>query len=90
MTPTPTELLLREIAAALSLNPAQVKLTDRLVLDLGAESLDLVDLTFRLEKTFHLQIPVGDLFESRAATLQELTVQDVLNYLTKAQTSPTV
>ncbi|MDZ4788856.1 MAG: phosphopantetheine-binding protein [Blastochloris sp.] len=88
MNLTPTELLQREVAAALSLSPAEVKLTDRLVLDLGAESLDLVDLTFRLEKTFHLQIPEGDLFESRSSSVQELTVQEVLNYLTKAQTSP--
>jgi len=87
MNLTPTELLQREVAAALSLSPAEVKLTDRLVLDLGAESLDLVDLTFRLEKTFHLQIPEGDLFESRSSSVQELTVQEVLNYLTKAQTS---
>jgi acyl carrier protein len=82
------ELLRREIAAALALDVANIKPTDRIVSDLGAESLDLVDLTFRIEKTFHLQIPQGDLFEQRSTELLKLSVQDVAEYIRQAQTSP--
>lgn len=30
--------------------------------DLGAESIDFLDIVFRLEKAFNIQIPRGDLF----------------------------
>jgi len=30
--------------------------------DLGAESIDFLDIVFRLEKTFSIKIPKGDLF----------------------------
>lgn len=33
-----------------------------LIEDLGAESIDFVDIIFRLEKTFGIQIPRGELF----------------------------
>ena len=33
-----------------------------LVADLGAESIDFLDIVFRLEKTFNIKIPRGDLF----------------------------
>jgi len=87
MSATISEPLYQELAAALSLNLAQIKPEDRIVSDLGAESLDLVDITFRIEKCFGLQIPQGDLFESKTSELQKLTVQDVTNYILKAQNS---
>lgn len=81
-------LLVKEIASALGRESGSIKLTDRIVQDLGAESLDLVDITFRIEKTFRIQIPVGDLFESAVAnSSRELTVQDLLNYIAQAQAS---
>jgi acyl carrier protein len=86
MTDKTLELLQSEIAAALGLDPAGIKAQDRIVADLGAESLDLVDLTFRIEKGFGIQIPQGTLFESRPSKLNQLTVQDVADYILEAQT----
>jgi acyl carrier protein len=51
----------------------------RLATDLGAESIDLVDLTFRIEKTFHITIPEGELFEDRHGS--DLTVDQVAAYI---------
>ena len=33
-----------------------------MVTDLGAESIDFLDIVFRLEKTFNIKIPRGELF----------------------------
>jgi len=38
-----------------------IKETDRLVADLGADSLDFLDLIFRLEKTFDVRVNPRDL-----------------------------
>ena len=40
----------------------EVKLEASLTKDLGAESIDFIDIIFRLEKTFDLKIPTNDLF----------------------------
>lgn len=42
--------------------------------DLGADSLDLVELVMEMEENFGLQIPDDDLQKIR-------TIQDVVNYL---------
>ena len=53
------------IADALYCEPADVTRTASLVDDLGAESIDFLDITFRLEKAFKIRIPRGEL-ENRA------------------------
>jgi acyl carrier protein len=50
---------------ALELDPDEVPFQARVLDDLGAESLDLLDVVFRLERSFDLQIPRGGL-EARA------------------------
>src|SRR4051794_33618397 len=35
--------------------------------DLGAESIDLLDITFRLEREFGIKIPSGELFPDQAS-----------------------
>jgi acyl carrier protein len=76
-----TRLLNREVAASLGLPQEKLQASDRLVSDLGAESLDLVDLTFRLEKTFQITIPQGELFEAGPARLRELSLQKIQDYI---------
>lgn len=44
-----------------------IKESDRIIEDLGADSLDLLDLIFRLEKRFKIKIAPGDI-ERRART----------------------
>lgn len=56
-------LKIREtLAAALGVEPGEIEPSASLVRDLGAESIDFIDIIFRLEKAFDLKIPTGDLF----------------------------
>jgi len=47
---------------ALGVDEEEVTPTARLVGDLGAESIDFLDIVFRLEKAFDIKIPRGELF----------------------------
>jgi acyl carrier protein len=47
---------------ALSVDEEQVTPTARLKADLGAESIDFLDIVFRLERQFGIQIPREELF----------------------------
>lgn len=47
------------VAEALGLDDDEVELDARLIDDLGAESLDFLDLVFRLERAFDIKIPRG-------------------------------
>lgn len=53
----------REIlTGALGVDADDVTPKASLTKDLGAESIDFIDIVFRLEKAFDLKIPAGDLF----------------------------
>ena len=47
---------------ALGVDEDEVTPEARLVGDLGAESIDFLDIVFRLEKAFDIKIPRGELF----------------------------
>ena len=47
---------------ALGVDEEEVKPEATLMGDLGAESIDFLDIVFRLEKGFGIKIPPGDLF----------------------------
>lgn len=47
------------IAEALGLDTDEVSYSSRLIGDLGAESLDFLDIAFRLERAFDIRIPRG-------------------------------
>ena len=53
------------IADALYMDAEQVTADANLMRDLGAESIDFLDIIFRLEKEFGIKIPKGDI-ERRA------------------------
>ncbi len=59
------------IAEALARDPAEVKLQSRLFADLEAESIDLLDIVFRLEREFDIQIPRGRIIEDSRGDLPE-------------------
>ena len=44
------------VAAVVDANPAAIKETDSIIDDLGADSLDLLDLVFHLEQRFKVKI----------------------------------
>ncbi len=47
---------------ALAVEPEEVTEEATLTGDLGAESIDFLDIVFRLEKSFNIKIPRGELF----------------------------
>src|SRR5262249_8666711 len=50
------------LVEALNVEPEDVKPTSTLQGDLGAESIDFLDIVFRLEREFGIKIPRGELF----------------------------
>jgi len=62
MTPeevTPTVIAC--LADALGLDEDEIEMDASVIDDLGAESLDLLDIAYRLERAFGIKIPRGDL-----------------------------
>ena len=72
-----------EISNALKIEPSEIQPESYLVADLGAESLDLVDLTFRMEKAFDIEIPEGQLFEGSDPPPERLQIKDVTAYVSQ-------
>jgi acyl carrier protein len=63
--PTSNEIYekVREILVdALGADESECTMDATLMGDLGAESIDFLDIVFRLEKTFNVKIPRGELF----------------------------
>src|ERR1700730_12728237 len=50
------------LVEALNVEPEDVKPSSTLQGDLGAESIDFLDVVFRLEREFGIKIPRGELF----------------------------
>ena len=59
------------IADVLVLDESEVALNKRLIVDLGAESIDFLDLVFQLEKEFNIKIPRGQLEKNARGDLTE-------------------
>lgn len=59
------------IADALACDPAKVKLDASLINDLAAESIDFLDIVFRLERAFKVKIPRGKIVEDARGPLTE-------------------
>lgn len=56
------------ISQALKVDEQKISLQSSLIKDLGAESIDFLDIVFRLEKTFKIKIPKGELFPEKLLT----------------------
>ena len=63
------------LVEALSVDDDEVTEGASLTRDLGAESIDFLDIVFRLEKSFGIKIPRGDLFPENLLSNPEF-VQD--------------
>ena len=59
------------VADALGCDEDDVKRDSSLINDLGAESIDFLDLVFRLERAFKIKIPRGKIVEDSRGTLSE-------------------
>lgn len=56
------------LTEALGVDDDEVTPEAKLVGDLGAESIDFLDIVFRLEKSFDIKIPRGELFPEDVLT----------------------
>jgi len=61
---------------ALGVDDDEVTSEATLIGDLGAESIDFLDIVFRLEKNFDIKIPRGELFPENLATSDSGFVAD--------------
>lgn len=68
------------VAEQLSVELSEIKLESNFIEDLGADSLDTVELLMALEETFDCEIE-----ESAAASL--VTVKDIVNYVNELETA---
>jgi len=70
---------IREVVVEqLNVNPDEVKLESKFVEDLGADSLDVVELVMALEEKFGVEIP-----DDQAEKI--VTVQDAMNFIETAK-----
>ena len=77
--PSANEILekVREtLVDALGVDDDEITPTATLIGDLGAESIDFLDIVFRLEKNFDIKIPRGELFPENLATADSGFVAD--------------
>lgn len=59
------------IADVLVIEPEEISKDSRLIADLGAESIDFLDLVFQLEKEFSIKIPRGQLEKNARGELTQ-------------------
>ena len=64
------------LVAALGVDEDEVTPDAKLFGDLGAESIDILDIVFRLEKNFNVKIPRGELFPENLTAVDSSFVQD--------------
>ena len=73
LTTSVEERIIKGLAKVLNKQPSQIQKESRLIEDLEVDSLDALDLIFKLEEEFDIEIPQGE--------LPFATVQDVINYV---------
>jgi len=73
-----TEKVREAMVDALGVDEDEVTPEARIGGDLGAESIDFLDIVFRLEKAFSIKIPRGDLFPDNILTSDEYVQDDKL------------
>ena len=59
------------VAEALAKEPSTVQLSSNLMNDLGAESLDFLDIVFKVERAFHIQITRGEMEHAARGDMSE-------------------
>ncbi len=61
---------------ALGVDDDEIQPESTLIGDLGAESIDFLDIVFRLEKNFGIKIPRGELFPENITSADASLAQD--------------
>lgn len=65
------ETVVQIVSEALATDKAKVKLNSNLVEDLGAESLDFLDIVFKIERVFNIQITRGEMERAARGDMSE-------------------
>ena len=73
------EKVRESLVDALGVDDDEVTPEATLVGDLGAESIDFLDIVFRLEKSFDIKIPRGELFPEDILTNADYVVDGKIN-----------
>ena len=73
------EKVRESLVDALGVDDDEVTPEATLVGDLGAESIDFLDIVFRLEKSFDIKIPRGELFPEVILTNTDYVVDGTIN-----------
>ena len=73
------EKVRESLVDALGVDDDEVTPEATLVGDLGAESIDFLDIVFRLEKSFDIKIPRGELFPEDILTNSDYVVDGKVN-----------
>lgn len=68
------EKVKKTVSEKLSIEEDKIKLESSLIEDLGADSLDIVELVMAIEEAYNIEVPDTD-----AEKLK--TIQDIINYL---------
>lgn len=66
------------IEEALMINPARIEAESRLITDLNAESIDLLDIRFRIEQEFGFKIADGELVKQLGENLNKQEIEEKL------------
>jgi len=65
------QIVLEIVAESLCKTADEVKLDSNLMTDLGAESLDFLDIVFRIERAFEIQITRGEMERAARGDMSE-------------------
>ena len=82
---TTYEQVVEILIEALNVEAAEIKPGTTLKNELGAESIDVLDMVFRLERTFNIKITTDDMFPHGAENFEAFTVQHIVDYVDKVK-----
>lgn len=71
----------RLLAQALRVDPAAIRPASSLVTDLGAKSIDIIEVILALEEEFQVELPDCDISPEPFDLTAEMTVQDLTDLL---------
>lgn len=69
-------IVTRILTEALNIDEDEIKFDSTLNGDLGAESIDMLDITFRLERTFNIKVARNELFPDHIFEDRQTYIQD--------------
>lgn len=69
--PTTADAVRAIVAEALAKNPDDVRLDSNLMDELGAESLDFLDIVFKIEQSFNIEITRGEMERAARGDMSE-------------------